>query len=239
MKRFYQKAHAAPAADIDAVEAASGHAVLLDGRPIHTPGRSHVVVPTPPLADAIAAEWDAQEEEVDPSAMPMMALAATAIDRVQPQAEAVAGDAAAYAGTDLLCYRAAEPPELAERQAAQWQPLLDWAKAAYGAELTVTTGVAPVTQDNEALMRLGRQVARFEPFALAALHVLTTTTGSLVLALAVAEGRLEPHEAFEASIIDEAWQAELWGEEQEAARRRRALAVEIADAARFLTLLES
>lgn len=237
MKRFYEKAAAAPAAEVGSLAAESGHAVLLDGRPIRTPAQAPLVVPAAPLAEAVAAEWDAQDDEVRPDDMPMMSLAATAIDRVVPQRETVAGDAAAYGGCDLLCYRAEGPEALAARQAEEWQPLLDWAADRFGVELTVTAGISPVAQDNAALVRLGEEVARYDAFPLTALHVLTTTTGSLILALAVAEGRLAPETAYRVSILDERWQAEHWGEDEEAAAQRRRLAAEVANAAHFLELV--
>ena len=237
MKRFYKTAEAAPAAVVDKVEAAEGHPVLLDGKPIRTPSRAHLVVPSAALADAIAAEWAAQSEKIDPSTMPMMTLAATALDRVVPQVEAVAGDAAAYAGSDLLCYRTDDWPELAAAQAEGWQPLLDWAAETYGARLHVTEGVMPVAQDNAALMLFARALGGLDPFRLTAVHVMTTALGSLVLALAVLEGRLGPTEAFRLSILDERFQAERWGEDAEAAQGRERLAREIEEAHAYLALL--
>eukprot|EP00752_Nemacystus_decipiens_P015485 g13816.t1 len=156
MKRFYEIAESAPAAELDRIEGAEGYAVLLDGKPIRTPTRVQLVAPTRALADAVAAEWAAQGETIVPDSMPMMTLAATALDRVVPQREAVAGDAAAYAGSDLLCYRSDDQPELAARQAERWQPLLDWAAETYGARLAVTEGVMPLRQENAALMLLAR-----------------------------------------------------------------------------------
>jgi len=241
LKRFYKDAAAAPAAEIDAVDGAEGFAVLLDGKPIRTQGRRvHLIAPTRALADAVAAEWAAQEAQIDPSSMPMMTLTATALDRVVPQREAVAADAAAYAGSDLLCYRAA--PEEAEgslrpRQDDAWQPLLDWAAERYGARLKVADGLMPIAQDNAALMLFARALGALDPFRLTAVHVMTTSTGSLVLALALFEGRLEPQEAHALATLDETVQAEKWGEDDEAAARRARLLQELEEATAFLARL--
>ncbi|MCR9222216.1 MAG: ATPase [Alphaproteobacteria bacterium] len=237
MKRFYKAAEAAPVAALDRIEGADGYAVLLDGKPIRTATRVHLVAPTRALADAVAAEWAAQGETIVPDSMPMMTLAATALDRVVPQREAVAGDAAAYAGSDLLCYRSDDQPELATRQAERWQPLLDWAAETYGARLAATEGVMPLRQENAALMLLARRAGALDAFRLTALHVMTTSMGSLILALAVLEGRLGPADAFELSVLDERFQAERWGEDAQAAARRDRLAREIDEAARYLALL--
>lgn len=241
MKRFYKDAAAASVAEIDAIDGEEGFAVLLDGKPIRTQGRRvPLVAPTRALADAVAAEWAAQEAQIDPSSMPMMTLTATALDRVVPQREAVAADAAAYAGSDLLCYRATPEEadgDLRPRQDAVWQPLLDWAAERYGARLTVAEGIMPVAQDNAALMLLARALGGLDPFRLTAVHVMTTATGSLVLALALFEGRLEPQEAHALATLDETVQAEKWGEDEEAAARRATLRRELEEAAAFLATL--
>ncbi|MEQ8602649.1 MAG: ATP12 family protein [Marivibrio sp.] len=241
LKRFYAQAAAAPAAEIDAVDGDDGFAVLLDGKPIRTQGRRvHLIAPTRALADAVAAEWAAQDAKIDPASMPMMTLTATALDRVVPQAQAVAADAAAYAGSDLLCYRAA-PDEadgvLRPRQDAAWQPLLDWAAERYGARLVVAEGIMPVAQDNAALMLFGRALGALDAFRLTAVHVMTTATGSLVLALALLEGRLSPEEAHALATLDETVQAEKWGEDEEAAARRARLLQELEEATAFLNRL--
>lgn len=237
MKRFYESASHVPAERLPAVAETDGHAVLLDGKPIRTPSRVQLVVPTEALASAIAAEWAAQGEKIDPATMPMMTLAATALDRVVPQVRAVAGDAATYAGSDLLCYRVADWPELAEAQRTGWDPILDWAAETYGARLTMTEGIMPITQDNTALMLFARALGQLDPFRLAAVHVMTTAMGSLLLALAVHEGRLAPADAFRLSTLDERFQAERWGEDHEARERLDRLAREIEEAATYLSLL--
>jgi chaperone required for assembly of F1-ATPase len=171
--------------------------------------------------------------------MPLTQLASTAIDRVAPQRDAIVQQVAAYAGTDLVCYRAAHPPELAARQQAVWQPLIDWAVLRYDAPLEITAGVIPIAQPPASLRAFAAAVAEQDDLALAALHLATGASGSLVIALALGEGRLDAAEAFAASQLDESFQIEAWGEDEEQARRRRALAGDIAAAARFLSLLDS
>lgn len=229
-KRFYREVTVTRLDD-------GGFGVALDGRPVRTPARAPFTLPTAALAQAIADEWAAQEGEVRPRAMPMMRLAATAIDRVGGAREELVGRIAAYAGFDLLCYRASTPQELVRQQAATWQPLLDWAQETFGAHLAVTEGVTPVAQPPEALAALRRAVEAHEDFPLAALSQLTAACGSLVLALAAAHGHVGPERAVAASQLDEAWQAAQWGHDSEAAGRRVALAEEIAAAIRFLELL--
>lgn len=228
MKRFYSAA---------SVVAKNGHfTVELDGRPVLSPGRSPLDLKMQAVADSVAMEWNTQSDEIVPESMPMTRFANTAIDRIRPRRDAVTNEIAAYAGTDLLCYRVEEPKDLAERQSFTWQPLLDWSAAHYGATLRVTEGVIPIKQDPEALAMLHAQVAACDEFALSGLHSLTSATGSLVIALAVLEGRIEPEEAAAASLIDETFQAEQWGEEPESIARWEGIGVEIAMAARFLSL---
>lgn len=211
--------------------------VTLDGRPLRTPARAELALPTAALASAIAAEWDAQQSEIRPATMPLFRLAATAIDRTGWQRDEVAREVAGYADTDLVCYRADQPPALIARQQAQWQPLLDWATARYDAALAVTTGIVPTRQSPVVLQAFAAAVAAQDDFRLTALHGLTTACGSLVIALAVLEGRIGADEAFAASQLDETFQIEAWGEDAEAARRREVLAADIKAAARFLELL--
>jgi len=230
MKRVYRTAEARPAG--------GGWAVALDSRPLRTPGRRELVVPSEALAAAIAAEWDAQQDEVRPPTMPLFRLAATALDRTAAHRERVAAEAANYAGTDLVCYRADHPPALAARQQAEWQPLIDWARQRYDAALAVTTGVIPTRQSAAALTTFAAAVAVQDDFRLTALHALAGSCGSLVIALAVIEGRLDADAAFAASQLDESFQIEAWGEDSEAAARREALAADIAATARFLALMD-
>ena len=231
MKRFYQKAEAVPAA--------GGYGVVLDGRLVKTPGKRDLIVPSFALAAAVAAEWDAQQGEIRPATLPLTRLAGTTIDRSAEQREAIVRQVAHYAGTDLLCYRATRPPALAARQQAVWQPLLDWAVERYSAPLAVTAGVVPATQPVASLEAFAAAVAGHDDFSLTALHAATAACGSLVIALALLEGHLAAPAAFAASQLDESFQIEAWGEDKEQAARRAALAADIAAAARFISLLHA
>jgi chaperone required for assembly of F1-ATPase len=231
MKRFYKKA--------EPVLRPGAHAIALDGRPVETPGKRELTVPSGALAAAIAEEWNAQADEVRPATMPLTRLAATALDRVATEREAVVEQTAKYAGTDLLCYRAAHPPALAARQQAVWQPLIDWAVLRFDAPLAVTTGVIPRIQAETSLRAFAAAVAKLDDFMLTALHSATAASGSLVIGLALLEGRIDADEAFAASQFDESFQIEAWGEDSEQAERRRALAADIEAAARFTALLRS
>jgi chaperone required for assembly of F1-ATPase len=231
MKRFYRKAKPVPAV--------SGYGIALDGKLVKTPGQRGLIVPTATLAAELAAEWDAQQEEVCPATMPLTGLAVRAIDRVASEREAVVQQVANYAETDLVCYRAAHPPALAVRQQAVWQPLIDWAVLRYDAPLAVTAGVIPKGQSAESLRAFARAADEKDNFALAALQLATAACGSLVIALALLEGRLDAGEAFAASQLDESFQIEAWGEDAEQAERRRALAADIEAAAQFGLLLRA
>lgn len=230
MRRFYRVAGTVATAD--------GHTVALDGKPVRTPGRLPLVLPTPALAEAIAAEWEAQEEEIRPDTMPLTRLANSAIDRVQGQRPAMIERIAAYAASDLLCYRAESPADLVARQEAAWQPLLDWMADRHGARLRVGSGIKPIEQPPEALRAATVAVARFDGFPLAALHVATVSCGSLVIALALADGRVDAAAAWEASLLDELYQAGRWGEEAEATRRRAGIRAEIDTAVAVFSLCE-
>lgn len=229
MKRAYRKVEIRP------VE--SGYGIALDRHPIRTPAKRDLVVPSTALAAAIAAEWDAQQDELRPMTMPLTRLAATAIDRTAQQREQIVSETANYATTDLVCYRADHQPALAARQQAFWQPLIDWATLRFDAPLTVTAGVIPTGQAPTSLKAFATAVAEQDDFRLTALHMLTAACGSLVIALAVLEGRLDAETAFAASELDESFQIAAWGEDAEAAKRRHALAADIAAAARFLQLV--
>jgi chaperone required for assembly of F1-ATPase len=231
-KRFYTEA-----AVIAQEDGAFG--VALDGRPIQTPGGAAFSLTVPALAEAIASEWAAQEGTVRPLSMPMMRLAATAIDRVGRERDAVVAQIAAYGGSDLLCYRAGAPQALVRKQAETWQALLDWCARTYGAGLAVTEGVTHIEQSPEALAALKTVVEAMDDFRLSALSQLTAACGSLVIALAVCARRIDGEEAIAASQLDEAWQAENWGQDAEAEARRKNLAREITDAVRFLEFLDN
>jgi chaperone required for assembly of F1-ATPase len=229
MRRFYRSA--------EAVSARQGYGISLDGRPVETPGKRDLIVPSRALAAAIAAEWRTQQGIVRSAGMSLTRIANTAIDRVSPQRALVVQQIAGYAGTDLVCYRASRPPELALRQQTVWQPLVNWAVRRYDAPLEVTAGVIPVTQPPASLDTLASAVAQYDDFALAALHLATAACGSLVIALALVEGRLDADAAFAASQLDESFQIEAWGEDTEQAQRRQALARDISAAAQFVSLL--
>jgi chaperone required for assembly of F1-ATPase len=230
MRRFYREVSVEPATP-------AGFQVLLDRRPMRTPAKAALVLPGRGLAEAIAAEWREQGDEVRPRSMPMTRLACTGIDRVAPRRAAVVDQIAAYAATDLMCYRAAAPPELVERQRRAWQPLLDWAARRYEARLHVMTGVTPRPQPPAALAALRAAVAGYDNLALGALAAATAACGSLVIALALAERHIAADLAWQISQLDESFQIERWGEDAEAAGRRAALKDEIETAERFLGLL--
>ncbi|MDW3205884.1 MAG: ATP12 family protein [Alphaproteobacteria bacterium] len=229
MKRFYKESSVG--------EVEGGFTVLLDGKTVRTPAKAALVLPTRALAEAVSSEWAEQGDKVVPDSMPMMTLAATAIDRVAAARGDVAADAAGYAGSDLLCYRAETPIELAQRQAEGWDPVLAWAGERYDVQFNTTAGIMPVDQPEETRARFRAVAESFDAHHLTAVHVMTTATGSFLLALAVVEGHCEPASAFALSRIDETYQEELWGVDEEAAARRDRLAREIDQAHRFLTLL--
>jgi chaperone required for assembly of F1-ATPase len=215
-----------------------GWGVALDRRPLRTPSKRELTVPSERLAAAIAAEWDAQNPDIRPETMPLTRLAATALDRTAMERDKIAADVANYAGTDLVCYRAEQPPALVARQHEAWQPLIDWAAGRYDAGLAVTAGVLPAPQSPASLKAFGAVVAALDDFRLTALQAATAACGSLVIALALFERRLDADSAFAASQVDETFQIEAWGEDAEALARRRTLASDIAATARFLELLD-
>jgi len=213
-----------------------GYTVRLDTRAVKTPARRALVLPTLAMAQAIALEWDAQQGLVNPNKMPLTRAANSAIDKVAEQFDAVAHQLAAYAGTDLLCYRATGPQPLIERQALGWAPVLDWAAVTLNAPLTATAGVMHIPQPEQSLNRLSDRLFAMTPFQLAAAHDLIAISGSLVLALAVAHDHLTPLQAWELSRIDETWQNEEWGIDEDAAQLETLKQAAFLDAARFYTL---
>jgi len=228
-RRFYKTATARPEGD--------GFTVSLDDRGLKTPAKRPLILPTAGLAQAIADEWAGQGDSIKPLTMPLTRLAYTAIDRLADDPTKAIDEAASYAGTDLVCYRAAHPAMLVRRQEEGWQPLLDWLSRRYDVALTVTSGIMAVQQSAEALARLKAVVAARDAMRLAALHALTTTAGSLVIALAVVEGEIDAARAFDLAHIDETVQAEQWGEDAEAAAAREAVRQDMAATGRFLALL--
>lgn len=196
-------------------QAPEGWRVLLDGKPVLTPARAPLLLPSAEVAALVAKEWDAQGDRIDPSTMPATRMANSAIDKVTPQHEAVSDIVAAYGGSDLLCYRAEHPRELVQRQQA-WDGPLAWCEANLGARLRTVTGLMPVEQDPAALENLSARVRALSAFELAPFHDLVSLSGSLVLGFAVAEGALSADEAWRLSRIDEDFEAEQWGQDDEA-----------------------
>lgn len=217
-------------------EADGGLAIHLDDRPIKTPARAALVLPTAALADAVADEWRAQKQDIDPLAMPLTRLANTAIDRIAPRRADVIEEIVAYGGSDLICYRVEHPADLAARQAEAWQPLLDWVAAEHGARLDTVYGISHGAQPQAALDALAGAVEPFDGMELAALHSATSGSGSLVIALALAANHIDAEAAFAAGQLDESYQAERWGEDDEAVLRRAELRADLAAAAIFLEL---
>jgi chaperone required for assembly of F1-ATPase len=231
MKRFYKETA------VDAGE--GGHRVLLDGKPMRTPAKSILVVPTVSLAEAIAGEWRGVPDgaEINAAHLPLTRLAATGLDRVVSRREEVIADTAKYAGSDLLCYRATTPDSLVKQQHDAWQPLLDWAAERYGARFVVTEGIRFVEQPEEAKARLKEAVSAYTDVALSALYNLTHTSGSVVIALAVAEERLTGEGAFAAAQVEELYQIERWGDDPHAKKQREGVHMDLESCARFLALL--
>jgi chaperone required for assembly of F1-ATPase len=206
--------------------------ILLDNRLVKTPGRMRLQLPTPQLADAVADEWRGVGEAIKPHDMPLTGLANAAVERAPP-----AETLAVYGETDLLCYRAENPPELAAREAEVWDPLLDWGRKRFDVSFNVTSGIIHKAQPPETVRRLGAAVAAYDDFHRTALSSLVTIGGSLVVALMLAEGVIAPDTAFDACHLDELWQAELWGEDWMATDARALRRADFNNAARFLTLL--
>ena len=228
-RRFYKS--------ITVVTGEKGWRVTLDGKTLRSPAKKEFNLPTRALAEAIAAEWDAQGDKIRPQTMPLMQLAATAIDRVATERARIVADVASYAGTDLVCYRATEPTALVERETQVWDPLLDWLRRRYDVSLHVTSGIVAVPQSPASLEALARIVDGHDDFALSALATLVHATGSLVIGLAVREGELTPEQGAHAAQLDELTQAERWGEDREALDRRIGQLAEVVAARRFLDLL--
>jgi chaperone required for assembly of F1-ATPase len=214
-----------------------GFALLLDGKPVQTPGKAKLVLPTLGLAEAVAEEWRTQGERIDPASMPLTKLANSAIDGVPGREPAVIDDILAHAGSDLLCYRAEGPQGLIEAQSAQWDPVLAWAESALDAPLRLAQGIVHVPQPQASLDRIKSHLIGRDPFSLAALHVMTALTGSALLAFAVVLEGATAEDAWAAAHVDEDWQIRQWGEDAEAAARRASRERDFAAAARLLSLL--
>lgn len=232
MKRFWDIATAEPVA--------GGYGILLDGRPMRLPGGAPLVIGPRPLAHAIAEEWQRagrdKDGEMTFADTPLTRLAGTAQERIAPDPAPTVDAIARYGKSDLLCYRADAPRELVQRQSRMWQPWLDWAAQVYDAPLRVTTGVGYIKQHHDSVAALKRAVAHLDIHAVAALGVAVPALGSLVLGLALAARELDAETATALGALDELFQAELWGEDAEAAARRLAVGAEIALAARYIAL---
>ena len=225
MRRFYK--------DVAIVDGA----ILLDGRPVKTPARASLALPTPALAEAVAGEWRRQGEEIEPRNMPLTGLSNAAIDRVARDPAAFARPLADYAESDLLCYRAEAPAELVVRQAEAWNPLLDWARTRFDIAFVVTSGIVHAPQPPATVARLSEALLARDAFGLAAMSPLITIGGSLVTALALAEDAIDADRAFDVTHLDELWQAERWGEDRLALEARASRRRDFMAAAELLDLL--
>ena len=230
MKRFYRMA---------TVEAAAGggFAVTLDGKPLRTPAKAPLILPSRALAQAIAAEWNAQGEKIARATLPLTGLASAAVDLAAPRRAAIVADLAKYAETELLCYRADQPPALVEQQQRLWQPLLDWAALRFDAPLRVGVGVLPLEQPSASLAALAAAIDAHDVPALTALDLAVRASGSLILGLALSETHIDAAAAFTAAQLEESFEIERWGVDEEQTQRRAALSADIALAERFWALL--
>lgn len=228
MKRFYD------AVTLEPVE--GGYQICLDGRPVRTPLKAPLTAPQKPLADAVAQEWHDQDGDIDINAMPLTGLLNVAVDYVEPRRSEVAAEAATYIETDLLCYRDDKQEELRQLQEWRWQPILEWADKSLSIRLFVTQGVLPISQPPEAMRTVGAVLDRMEPLALTAVLKLAPALGSILLGLAVIHGRLGAEEAYDLSVLEDSWQEQKWGQDDEAGQRREHVKSEVIAAVRLLTL---
>jgi chaperone required for assembly of F1-ATPase len=228
-KRFYSEA--------TTVNHDAGFAIQLDGRTIKTPSREALVVPTEPLAQAIAAEWNALGDEIDPEKLPLTKIANTAIDGVRAREREVHDDIVRYIGNDLLFYRAETPGALAARQAEAWDPILAWFAETFGAEFKTTAGIMPIEQNMVSIAKAASALTNETAMSLAPLHLMTTLTGSALLTIAHLKGHLTTDQVWHATHVDEDWQIEQWGHDDEAAERRSRRRNELQNTADFLAML--
>jgi chaperone required for assembly of F1-ATPase len=226
-KRFYVKA--------GVVESPDGFAITLDDKPIRTPSGRSMVAPRREIADAIVAEWDAQQVIIDPMTMPLTRFA-NSVDAVIDRVEVVADDVAKYFGSDLLFYRAGHPEGLVAREAAHWDPIVVWAADALGAHFILAEGIVHVRQPDSAIAA-ARAALPSDPWSIAALHVVTTLTGSALLGLALMRGAIDQDKVWTAAHVDEDWNGEKWGVDDEVAARRAARLIDFRAAASILKAL--
>lgn len=229
IKRFFDAA--AP------VSLEGGFGVALDGKPVRTPARAALAVPKLALAEAIAAEWNAQGPKIDPRSMPFTGLTNAAIDRIAPDPAAFAHGLAVYAESDLLAYRADHPADLVARQAAEWDPIVTWARARYDVDFLVRSGIIHQPQPQATLARLRDVTAAHSPFQLGGLQPVVTISGSLLIALALAEGGISADDAWAAGQLDELYQEEQWGVDELAVKAREAKRRDFDIGVQFLELV--
>lgn len=227
-KRFYDRA--------EVIRQTSVFTVALDGRAIKTPAAADLVLPTVTLAEAVAEEWNGQGETLDAATMPMFRMAATVIDRVAPKRAEVIHVTLKFGETDLLCYRADAPDDLVQRQSARWQPWLDWAAKALGAEMRVTTGIVPINQPAAAMTALANAAEGLNDYQLMGVSAAAAAAGSLILGLALGRDALAPEDAAALALLDDLYQVERWGDDAEAEINRRRVEGEIAEAVSFMVL---
>lgn len=232
-KRFYKDVTVSGDAEV-------GFSILLDGKPVKTPARNTLTLPTEALAALVANEWQAQDKEVDPGKMPITRIVNTALDGIATDTQSVLEDILRFSSSDLVCYRADAPEELVARQAEGWDPVLDWAANTLGARFEAVEGIIHREQPREAIAAFGITLRKYQSaLELACLHTITTLTGSALLALAFAEGELAAEEAWQCAHIDEDWTIEQWGEDEEASIRRAWRKAEMLAAASTFTALKT
>ena len=233
MKKFYSRVHAATENGSD------GYHIFLDGKAVKTPAKAALTLPSAALAEAVASEWRAQDDVIDPSTMPLTQLSSTAIDLVTTKYSDVIDQVAAYAATDLVCYPAHDPEDLAAKHEKHWAPLRDYAQQRYDITFVLSGGLLPVEQDKKTLDALRAAVEAYDIWPMTALQALTAATGSLIIALAVVEDHVDADAAYQAAFVDDLYQMELWGHDSETADRLERLQRDIAAATRFLQLVKT
>jgi chaperone required for assembly of F1-ATPase len=226
MKRFYKQ-----------VSVSEARGIMLDAKPVRTPRKALLILPTDAMAAAVAEEWRMQGDRIDPHMMKITGLANAAIDVITPDTGSFAARLAAYGESDVLCYRASDPPDLVARQMGAWEPILGWAQARYDVDFARISGIMHQPQPAQTLLRLAAEIGKCSPFELSAMSHIVTISGSLVIALAVLEGAIAEDVAFDAAHLDELWQVEKWGEDSFATQAREAHRTDFRSACRFLHLL--